>query len=54
MKLLYALRVKSKVESLKRTKLARIVEIGAPTNTSGAKESMGFQATRRSQWAKNL
>jgi len=28
------------------------VEARATTNTSGAKESLGFQATRRSWWAK--
>jgi len=52
MKPLHALRVKSEAESPKRTKLAQVMEARAAINTSGAKESLGLQVTKKKSMGK--
>ncbi len=42
-----------KQKSHKKIELVWIVEAKAPTSASGAKESMGLQATRKSQWTRS-
>jgi hypothetical protein len=48
MKPLHTLRVKSEAKSPIRTKLAQVMEANIVINMSGAKESLGFQVTKRS------
>jgi hypothetical protein len=53
MKALHTLKVKSEAKSPRKTKLARVVKAKATIKHKWGQGSLGFQVTKKNQWANN-